>query len=226
MPKILTYKDSKVKLLHATPNPAGVVGLAVAMTMKQDLHDTKPASGKLCKFLVNAEHTSLLEHVVYTFQLENYSRSFLAQITRQRMSSFTSASQHYQDYSDYPCVVSSACTGNDLTFFKLPLLRAYADYEALSARMPIEEARQVLPNAAAVNLLWTINARSLMLFLKHRLCNRNVLEMRIFAHKILNVAQIHFPELFNLAGPQCVYPGGCQQGSLQCKEGVWVDPLQ
>jgi thymidylate synthase (FAD) len=221
MPKILTYKDSKVKLLYATPNPAGVVGLAVAMTMKQDLHDTKPITSKLCKFLVNAEHTSLLEHVVYTFQLENYSRSFLAQITRQRMSSFTSASQHYQGYSDYPCVVAPETNADDLAFLDTAFARAYSTYDYLSDVCAIEEARQVLPNAAAVNLLWTINARSLMLFLKHRLCNRNVLEMRIFAHKILNIVQCHFPELFNLAGPQCVYPGRCQQGKLQCKEGTW-----
>jgi thymidylate synthase ThyX len=60
-----------------------------------------------------------------------------------------------------------------------------------------------------------------MMFLKQRLCNRNVLEMKVFANKILFLVKEHFPELFNHATPQCFYPGGCQQGGLQCKEKIW-----
>ena len=224
MPKILTYKDSKIKVLYAVPEPAKVVGLAVAMTMKRNLHDVKPATNKLCEFLVKAEHTSLFEHVVYTFQFENFSRSFLAQITRQRTASPTSASQHYQNYNAYPCVISPHANQQ-----KYHDLFEYA-FDTYNVCMldgdPIEEARQVLPNAAAVNLLWTIDARNLLFFLKQRLCNRNVLEMRIFAHNILKLVRGHFPELFNFAGPQCVYPGGCQQGKLQCEEGSWTSPSQ
>lgn len=220
--KILTYEDLKVTLLRATDEPAQIVKRAVDITMRRD-RSNESASRSLCRYLLDAEHTSLFEHVVYTFLIENVSRSFLAQITRQRMSSFTSASQHYQDYRDYPCVVSKDLCGEQVAYDTL--IAAYNAYEDLQSELmdppvPKEEARQVLPNAAAVSIMWTINARSLALFLRHRLCNRNVAEMKNFAETVLSLVSGHFPELFIWVGPQC-YDGACKQGRLRCKEGTW-----
>jgi len=220
--KILTYEDLKVTLLRATDEPAQIVKRAVDITMRLD-RSNESASRSLCRFLLDAEHTSLFEHVAYTFLIENVSRSFLAQITRQRMSSFTSASQHYQDYRDYPCVVSKDMRGEQLTYDILDgTYDAYEDLmgDCMDPLMPKEEARQVLPNAAAVNIMWTINARSLALFLRHRLCNRNVAEMKNFAETVLSLVSGHFPELFLWVGPQCS-DGSCKQGHLRCKEGKW-----
>ena len=137
------------------------------------------------------------------------------------MSSFTSASQHYQDYSDYPCIVAPNLTEHEVV--KDALQYAFRVYGGLMQTNAKEEARQVLPNAAAVSLLWTINARSLINFLRHRLCNRNVLEMRIFANHIHWLGSMHFPELFMHVGPQCVMDE-CKQGKLQCKAKRWVAP--
>lgn len=221
--KILTYDDLKVTLLRATPAPAQIVKQAVNITMRQEW-DGCHASRALCQFLLDAEHTSVFEHIVYTFLIENVSRSFLAQITRQRMSSFTSASQHYQDYRDYPCVMSKET--RDVQGVYDVLVASYDAYEELMGDsmdppIPKEEARQVLPNAAAVNIMWTINARSLALFLRHRLCNRNAAEMQNFAETVLSLVVLHFPELFRHVGPQC-FNGVCKQGHLRCKEGTWI----
>lgn len=221
MPKILDYGSSiKVSLLRNTESPADIVGTAAAITTKSDLATPlSPMNSKGHKYLLDADHTSLLEHVSYTFLLEGVSRSFLAQVTRHRMSSFTSGSQHYQDYTSYPCVVSKEIVSDDVTIYAMHI--TYASYNKLTAQgVPKEEARQVLPNASTVNIMWTINARSLVNFLKLRLCKRNVMETRIVATRILKIVRDHYPELFNHVGPQC-FMDQCKQGFMRCGEEPW-----
>ena len=221
MPEIKSYEDMSVEFISSTDNPAGLVGLALNLTMKSDPDALVNAiSDDLAQFLVDAEHTSPLEHVGYTFLIQNVSRSFLAQITRQRTFKPTSGSQHYQNYSDYPVVVHKSLVDDP------DVLRAVDESTEAYARLiakgvPPEEARQVLPNACAVNYLVTCDARNLWFFLRQRSCNRNVTEMRIFASRVLSLVQPHFPQLFSYAGPQCSN-GKCLQGKMQCDEKQWV----
>lgn len=218
MPKIQTYDNMTVDLMQATEYPNEMIAIAQSITMNSKDDEVPPQmTAKKIKFLLDAEHHSLLEHVVYTFLIQGVSRSFLAQITRQRTASPTSGSQHYQDYTDYPCAVKDPSN----TIIQESLDRSYKAYELLLTQgVEKEEARQVLPNAACVNYLWTIDARNLMYFLKMRCCNRNVLEMRIFANKVHAMVSQHFPNLFDQVGPQC-FSEGCKQGFMACKQGFW-----
>lgn len=226
MPEIRTYDQMEIQLTRQTPWPDELVGLALHITMKQDLEEfISPLTKKKAKFLWYAEHQSVFEHVQYTFLIQNVSRSFLGQITRQRTASPTSGSQHYQNYSDYPVSISEEL--RDADSFKLAEIsfkNSFSDYEcAISMAVPKEEARQLLPMGAVVSYLWTIDALNLAKFLRQRLCNRNVLEMRIFASKIKGLVENHFPELFNFIGPQCVMDK-CYQGKMQCEEGTYANP--
>ena len=186
--------------------------------MHKDLENLGTFEKSTAEYLLKADHTSPLEHIVYSFLIQGVSRSFLAQITRHRMSSFTSASQHYQQYGNYPCIVKDPSN----KVMHESLLQSYVHYHQLVEEgMDIWEARQCLPNAAAVNIFWTVNARSLVNFLRQRLCHRNVPEMREFANKVLNIVTYHFPELFECVGPQC-FEDTCKQGRLKCSTGPWV----
>ena len=213
-----TYEDMVIELMQQPKYPAEIVALALDLTIhSHEEHTPAKFTSSLGKYLIEAEHTSPLEHVHYTFLIQGVSRSFLAQITRHRMGSFTSASQHYQDYSEYPCIVDKANR-----FITDVLKMSYKGYEVLLNQelLPREEARQVLPNASAVNLLWSVNARGLITFLKQRLCYRNVKEMQIFAERVLLLVKPTFPEIFNHIGPQC-FMDKCKQGKLKCTEGPW-----
>ena len=218
------YKDMKVELIQQPENPSVLVGLALAMTMKMHPDTSfQPVDGPKCEFLIDAEHMSVFEHAVFTFLVEGISRSLLAQITRQRTASITSGSQHYQDYRDYPCAVDidHGYEYEQALEMKNSLsTSAYVYGQLLDAGYAKEEARQVLPNASTVGILWTIDARNLFYFLKQRLCNRNVLEMKIFATKLLIIMHAAFPQMFMWAGPQC-FQDECKQGKMQCKELVW-----
>jgi thymidylate synthase (FAD) len=208
----------EVKVNWATPNPGKEIREALTNTMydltKFPVTD-KAVSKDLIYFLFRAEHSSVMEHAVISFTIKGASRSWLAQITRHRMASMTSSSQHYQDYQGYPCVVHKSLV------HKWTLKRALQDSNngytiLLDLGVPKEEARQILPNAAAVNFKWTINARSLYNFMRLRMCLRNVEEIRIFCDKVFSLVQEWWPEYASVLGPPCYIDGGCNQGSMTC----------
>jgi thymidylate synthase (FAD) len=213
-----TYNDIVVDLVRATSDPVGIVSDAMSMTMKDFKVGDKNRFAKAIGSVLDMGHTSVFEHVQYSFTILGASRSFLAQVTRHRVGSFTSGSQHYQKYSGYEPVVSNAkFAERTKAFFE----EAVFLYDGMLAEgWSREEARQVLPNAMANNLLWSVNARSLINFFSLRLCYRNVLEMRVVAEQMHNLVVGHFPELFAFVGPQC-FNGACRQGKMACGRRRW-----
>jgi thymidylate synthase (FAD) len=225
MNSTLTYDDLEIEILQSTFRPHELVAKACALTQKQDFINVTGSKnhGNLIKYLFTANHTSPFEHAYITFLISNVSRSFLAQITRHRMGSFTSASQHYQRYDNYPNILDPQML--DLEEVGTFLEQANAMYSHLIANaIPKEEARQILPNAKGVNIIWTVNARSLLNLFNQRLCKRNVKEMLNFAQQLHIICIKWFPDLFKHASPDCTKTGSdgyCTQGHMQadvCKK--------
>ena len=205
--KILTYQDLKIKLLWATPEPQKVIQRACDLAIKyvgvDDAVGQAPA--KLVRHLIENPHHSVLEQVHYSFLIENMSRALLAQITRQRTAHPMSGSQHYQNYSLYNCVVHPKYQNNAV--MREALHDAFFAYNRLIEQgVPRSEARMVLPQAACVNFIFTIDARNLMYFLQRRLTKRNVAEMRHLNYLLRELATEHFPEMFSLVSPDKISP--------------------
>ena len=167
--KLMSYEDMKIEVIQATEQSTTILHDACMLTTGKEIKDIQ----QTIQHLVSANHTSLFEHMSMTLLITNVSRSLLAQITRHRMASYTASSQHYQEYDIYPNVMSH----------EMAIAREVKDYcenndefyrYLISMDIPKEEARQILIGAKAVNLMWTINARSLMNFLNLRLCKRNI----------------------------------------------------
>jgi thymidylate synthase (FAD) len=209
--KILTYDDQKITVIRKTSTPSEMIRSAVQITTNKPVMNID----KTIKFLLVANHTSLFEHVSMTLLIENVSRSFLAQITRHRMSSFTTSSQHYQDYRNFPVVIDPQLVKGYTRDLIEQTINEYSNM--IDYGIDKSEARQILPNVMAVNILWTINARSLINFLNLRLCKRNVLEMQIFANNLLKICHDWFPKLFKFVGPDC-FMTECKQGAMSCQK--------
>ena len=79
----------------------------------------------------------------------------------------------------------------------------------------IEDARYVLPNAAETKIVVTMNARSLINFIKHRSCDRAQWEIRELAEKMIIEVKKVSPILFKNLGPSCV-TGPCPEGKMCC----------
>ena len=79
-----------------------------------------------------------------------------------------------------------------------------------------EDARFILPNACETKIVITMNARSLLNFLKERLCNRAQWEIRMVACQMLNLVKKIAPNIFKHAGATCQTEKICWQGNLSC----------
>ncbi|AMQ66729.1 thymidylate synthase [Bacillus phage Mgbh1] len=141
---------------------------------------------RLFRHIVRSKHLSTLEHLTFTFAIEGVSRALLAQLTRHRVGfSFSVQSQRYVRFGsgdksggfDYVVPESISkwrenSTGQSVTMnhaYDRFMESAQQMYDTLrAAGVPAEDARAVLPNAAATNLVMTANLRALLDFYAKR----------------------------------------------------------
>jgi thymidylate synthase (FAD) len=143
---------------------------------------------RLFRHITRSGHTSTLEAISFTFAIEGISRALLAQLTRHRVGfSYSVQSQRYVrmgsgdksggfDYVVPPSVtndkrynVGTFVEDDALSRFHEVMADLQSAYDALrEAGVPSEDARSVLPNAAATNLVMTANLRALLEFYSKR----------------------------------------------------------
>lgn len=142
---------------------------------------------RLFRHISRSKHTSTLEHITYTFAVEGLSRAALAQLTRHRHMSFSVQSQRYVklgsgdksggfDYVLPPSLEDEHKTvdffGEDtssIDIYRDFMNRAQITYDALrQAGVPAEDARMVLPQSTACNLILSANLRTFIEFYSKR----------------------------------------------------------
>ena len=161
-------------------------------------------------------HYSVLEHAAFTFRISGVSRVTLAQLTRHRIASYSVQSQRY-------CVVNPEWvvpqTVVDAGYKREYITMCNASYdmmqEMMTAGVPAEDARYVIPQGATCSLIMTMNARELIHFFSLRCCNRAQWEIRQMAKEMLALCKIAAPAIFRLAGPGCMR-GKCPEGKKAC----------
>ena len=232
--------ELKVTLLTHTPEPQTITAAAAKLcyaradigTVMDGLTPEKTAD--FIDMLAGLGHDSPLEHMVFTFGIENVSRSLLAQITRHRMASFSVQSQRYVSETDFEFITPPQITGvpeaekiylktmNDIakSYNELADILKAKNIEAGMApkaaeKKAIEDARYVLPNSCTTKMIVTMNARSLHNFFKHRCCDRAQWEIRELAYRMLMLVKEVAPNVFKNAGPACVR-GACSEGAMSC----------
>ena len=237
-----------VRLIAHTPEPEKVVA-AAAKLCYSDAHITDLLDGlteeKTAKFLTmlsDLGHASPIEHASFTFGIEGVSRTFLAQVTRHRIGSFSVQSQRYVRLDDFRYVIPPeieaipeakaqfiASMNEDAEKY-LALVRTLEDAHtarfmaegltekaarAKASKQANEDARFVLPNACETKMVMTMNCRSLQNFFNLRCCNRAQWEIRAVADEMLRLVLPLAPHVFAAAGPRCL-TGPCPEGRMCC----------
>jgi thymidylate synthase (FAD) len=144
---------------------------------------------RLFRHIMSSKHTSVNEHVSFTFAIEGVSRALLAQLTRHRVGfSFSVQSQRYvrlgsgdrsggMDYvvpekvktNDNLISITDDWSHSAEDVFMEAMGKLQSVYDDLrTLGVPAEDARAVLPNAAATNLVMTANLTSLLGFYRKR----------------------------------------------------------
>lgn len=197
---------------------------------------------KFLNMLMDLGHESPIEHVSFTFAAEGVSRTLTHQLVRHRIASYSQQSQRYVKLEQFQYIIphsieeipearklfiksmeESQNTYNSLVeilmdrHMKKLIEEGKTEKEAKKAaeKMAIEDARYVFPNACETKIIFTMNARSLLNFFRHRCCNRAQWEIREMADKMLEEVRKVAPVLFKNAGPSCL-SGACSEGSMTC----------
>lgn len=216
-----------VELLQHTKDPALISSLAAKLCYsKSDINDLKDKVSEndqqeFVSKLINMGHLSVFEHISFTFGVEGVSRALTHQLVRHRVASYSQQSQRYVKASeDFNFITPPSIAGNEEAseaFSKLikDISSCYSKLSSLN--IPAEDARYILPNACETKIIITMNARELLHFFSLRCCNRAQWEIRALADKMLELAYLAFPAIFEKAGPSCIR-GKCSEGSFTCKE--------
>ncbi|MCT6925385.1 FAD-dependent thymidylate synthase [Metasolibacillus sp.] len=183
--------------------------LEVLETESEKYFGDKGKEGKrLFDHIMKSKHTSTMEHIHFTFAAEGVSRALLAQLTRHRQLSFSVQSQRYNKFSsdsrsggfDYvtPKTIEESGkvvyderhnTGGAIqTFYKQCMSDIQKMYDQMiEFGIPQEDARSVLPNATACNLVVSGNLRAwLEFYSKRKKGNGAQVEIAEFAEGIKN----------------------------------------
>ena len=239
---------AKVTLLAYTPEPERMVASAAKLcyspstieTIRDGLTEEKTSS--FVHMLAEIGHESPIEHASFTFGIEGVSRTFLAQVTRHRIGSFSVQSQRYVRLEDFRYVIPPEIEAipeakaqfiasmNDDAKKYLELVHTLEDAHtakfvaqgmdekaarAKASKQANEDARFVLPNACETKMVMTMNCRSLQNFFNLRCCNRAQWEIRAVADEMLKLVLPLAPHIFAAAGPRCL-TGPCPEGRMCC----------
>lgn len=226
----------KVRLISHTPDAERVIAAAAKLCYARSDIDTvmegltPEKTEQFLEMLSSLGHESPIEHISFTFGIENVSRALLAQITRHRIASFSVQSQRYVAEDGFDFILPPAIEANEeaKALYLDTMEELSRRYTALTAllmegtegtvadkKKAIEDARFVLPNGCTTKMMVTMNARSLLNFFRLRCCSRAQWEIRALAEQMLLLVKDVCPTVFRYAGPPCV-KGGCSEGKMTC----------
>lgn len=197
----------KVELIRNTSFPEDLCGQAAAVCTDSQNYESA------LMHAVESGHTSVLEHAVFTFQVEGISRACLAQLTRHRLASFDVQSQRYVKLDKWEAKMPPSIENNPDAFEKADASIRYSmkTYnELIEMGIPAEDARYVTPQAVTTKLIMTMNARELIHFFSLRTCNRAQWEIREMADRMLKICRKVSPRIFWNVGPGCI-TGRCPE---------------
>lgn len=189
----------KVELISYTKDALDVADRAASVCVG------KEPDGKSIYHAMRSGHDSVLEHVSFTFSISGISRSCSHQLVRHRLASYSQQSQRYVKEDRFEYVIPETINGytHEQYVWAMKVIQKVYD-DLIGHGVPKEDARYVLPNACATNLIMTMNARELRHFFNLRCCNRAQWEIRELAERMLGLCKDAAPEIFADSGPSCV----------------------
>ncbi len=212
-----------VELLRYTPDAAQLVtqtalieatgcSTAAAAAAAQD----KETVRAVLEALIRSSRPRALESAVYTLRFNSVSLSGLTHFTRHRMQSIEVTSLLQTDRARHILPPSVAKDKALLQQYTDAFSKMQREYEALKAAgVPEETLVYYQLSGNTVDIVTTMNARELLLFLRLRTCTRAQWEIRAHAIEALRLLRQASPEIFRYYGPSC-FLDRCPEGKFSC----------
>lgn len=170
---------------------------------------------KLIRNVVASGHHSTIEHIQVSFAISNVSRACTHQLVRHRLMSFSQKSQRYvQEKGQFDYIIPPTIDRNpELRKKFVEFMGEISDkyQEFVDAGIPAEDARFVLPNAAASSLVASLNLREMIHLAQLRLCTRAQYEIRCMVKAMCDELTAQEPWLKEYLVPKCEALGFCDE---------------
>lgn len=170
---------------------------------------------KLIERVVSSGHYSTIEHIQVSFAISNVSRALTHQLVRHRHASFSQKSQRYvKEKGQFDYIVPPTIEKNPQLLEKYNAFMAnVAEFytEMTEAGIPAEDARFILPNAAASSIVMSLNLRELIHIANIRLCTRAQYEIRVMVKMICEELVKQEAWLAEYLVPKCERLGYCDE---------------
>lgn len=170
---------------------------------------------KLIERVISSGHFSTIEHIQVSFAISNVSRACTHQLVRHRHMSFSQKSQRYVkekgqfDYIIPPTIEKNPELKEKFVNFMGEISNLYTEFT--EAGIPAEDARFVLPNAAASSMVASLNLREMIHLANLRLCTRAQYEIRILVKNMCEELLKEEAWLKPYLVPKCERLGFCDE---------------
>ena len=170
---------------------------------------------KLIERVISSGHYSTIEHIQISFAISNVSRACTHQLVRHRHMSFSQKSQRYVkekgqfEYLIPPTIYNNPELKEKFENFMGEISKCYQEF--VSAGIPAEDARAVLPNATSTSLVASLNLREMIHLANLRLCSRAQFEIRMLVKSMCEELIKSESWLKDYLVPKCERLGFCDE---------------
>ncbi|MBN1583657.1 MAG: FAD-dependent thymidylate synthase [Anaerolineae bacterium] len=192
------------RYLDQDSSPEALIERAGRVCYKSQTKETtgKASAAARARFIqhrIKEGHESIIEHASATFEISGISRAASHQLVRHRIASYSQESQRYVDMSDpewvVPPDIAASQEAADLWDKATDQVRqVYRQLRELGIKK--EDARFLLPNAAATRIVVTMNFRELLHVFRIRISPHAQWEIRAMCVQMLTSLLPHAPNVF------------------------------
>lgn len=207
----------KVELLNHTP--LNIADIAICKCYGNEPHsDEDKVKGRINRVANVSKHASVIEHLVYSFDIDGISRACLQELARHRIASYTVKSSRYtlQELKDEKPFDIDGMRGfrDDIEYEyyranKYLVFTGERDVDTeiccslenlrklICLDIPNDVAKYCMPEAYKTSLVMTVNARTLQNFLALRTSKHALWEIRLLAKAMYEALPEDHKFLFN-----------------------------
>lgn len=187
----------KIELLAITPNAEETIEFAGRICYRSEGKRGPGSAAKLIGKLIAMGHESPLEHASATFYISGCSRAMTHQLVRHRLISVSQQSQRYVDEKSFAYVIPPSISDERKEEFKKDMETVRAMYAKWKDRgLKNEDARFVLPNACASDIVISANFREFRHIFAVRCSRQAQWEIREVCSAMLRELYARAPSVF------------------------------
>lgn len=217
------HTSAPVELLSATPDAAKCIARNALISGKnystqqiEKILADENTTEKIVEAVVKCRRPRALECANYTFRFNNVSLSCITHFARHRIQSIEIPELIKTDRMSYIIPPVLLDKPELLAKYKKAFEDTAAEYNRLKALGVAEELLVYYQlSGNTLDIVTTMNARQILLFMKLRSCTRAQWEIQEYAVEALKLLRKAEPAVFKFYGPSC-FVGACPEGRMSC----------